>query len=100
MVSSWASSGGAFAANNSNSAGSHVAVADRFSGCERSPPELHSTPSVQARSGQRAIRSDMKASLFNLLSALSLLLCVATAVLWVRSYTGSDYIDRRRLTAV
>ena len=31
--------------------------------------------------------------LFNVLAGLSLLLCVATAVLWVRSYGHSDFIE-------
>src|SRR4051812_20890956 len=35
----------------------------------------------------------VKPRLFNVLAALSLLLCVATVVLWVRSYSGSDYVD-------
>jgi hypothetical protein len=35
----------------------------------------------------------MRRRLFALLSALSLLLCVATCVLWVRSYLGSDYVS-------
>ena len=32
----------------------------------------------------------MKVRLFNLLTALSLLLCVAVCVLWVRSYVPPD----------
>ena len=32
--------------------------------------------------------------LLNLLTALSLLLCVAACVLWVRSYFASDYVRR------
>jgi hypothetical protein len=35
--------------------------------------------------------------LFTVLSALSLLLCVAVVVLWVRSYSGSDYVSRGKL---
>lgn len=42
----------------------------------------------------------MKRRLLNLVSALSLLLCVAALVLWVRSYRVSDVIrrDSRRIT--
>jgi hypothetical protein len=38
----------------------------------------------------------MKRRLHNLLTALSLLLCVAVAALWVRSHTVSDYIMLNR----
>jgi len=34
------------------------------------------------------------------LCALSLLLCAATCVLWVRSYRGSDYVERRTVQPV
>jgi hypothetical protein len=34
--------------------------------------------------------------LFTLLSALSLLLFAATVVLWVRSYSRSDYVSGRK----
>ena len=37
--------------------------------------------------------------LLNLLTLLSLLLCVASIVLWVRSYPGSDYVSRGKLVA-
>jgi hypothetical protein len=39
--------------------------------------------------------------LFNILTALSLLLCVATVVMWVRSYQHEDWvlIDRRYITS-
>jgi len=36
----------------------------------------------------------MRRDLFNLLTLLSLLLCVAAAVLWVRSYAGGDQFQR------
>ena len=36
----------------------------------------------------------MTRRLLNLLTALSLLLCVATLALWVRSYFASDYVRR------
>jgi hypothetical protein len=39
----------------------------------------------------------VKRRLFTILSALSLLLFVAVCVLWVRSYSGSDYLSRWRL---
>ena len=39
----------------------------------------------------------MKRALFASLAGLSLLMCVASAALWVRSYSGSDYISRTRL---
>jgi hypothetical protein len=41
----------------------------------------------------------MRRRLLRLLSALSLLLCAATAVLWVRSYSGTDYVSRGKLLA-
>jgi hypothetical protein len=39
--------------------------------------------------------SAMLRRLFTVLSALSLLLCVATLVLWVRSYRGRDTLSYR-----
>ena len=36
----------------------------------------------------------MKRTLFTLASAVSLLLCLGTGVLWVRSYTTFDDLDR------
>ena len=39
----------------------------------------------------------MKRRLFAIVSAFSLLLFVAVVVLWVRSYSGSDYVSRGRL---
>jgi hypothetical protein len=41
----------------------------------------------------------VKRRLFAILSALSLLLFVAVVVLWVRSYSGSDYVSRGRLVS-
>jgi hypothetical protein len=40
----------------------------------------------------------MKHRLLNLLTALSLLLCVAVCVLWVRSYWRSQYVSYIRMT--
>ncbi|MDB5301075.1 MAG: hypothetical protein JWO87_2738 [Phycisphaerales bacterium] len=42
-------------------------------------------------------RKAMRRHLFNFISALSLLLCVATAVLWGRSYTRMDWVTIRRI---
>jgi hypothetical protein len=39
----------------------------------------------------------MNHRLLNLLTALSLLLCVAARALWVRSYGESNYVSRPRL---
>ena len=39
----------------------------------------------------------MRRALFATLAGLSLLMCVASAALWVRSYSGSDYVSRMRL---
>jgi hypothetical protein len=39
----------------------------------------------------------MKRILFTLVAALSLALCAATITLWIRSYSGSDYISRSKL---
>jgi len=36
----------------------------------------------------------MKCRLFNLLAGLSLLLCLATVTLWVRSYWTTDFVER------
>lgn len=36
----------------------------------------------------------MRRRLFTILAAVSLVLCVAAAVLWVRSYSGTDYLQR------
>jgi len=41
----------------------------------------------------------MRRRLFTFAAALSLLLCVAAIALWVRSYTGSDSVSRRWMTA-
>jgi hypothetical protein len=41
----------------------------------------------------------VKRHLLNLLSLLSLLLCLASLLLWMRSYTGSDYISRSRIVS-
>jgi hypothetical protein len=41
----------------------------------------------------------MKRRLLNLLTGLSLLLCVAAVVLWVRSYWTSDFVTHRRPAA-
>jgi hypothetical protein len=41
----------------------------------------------------------MRRRLFTLVSVLSLLLCVATCVLWARSYTGTDYLSRSQLVS-
>ena len=41
----------------------------------------------------------MKRRLLNLLTALSLLLCVAVVVLWVRSYGGTDRLERYQRTS-
>ena len=38
----------------------------------------------------------MKRRVLNLLTALSLLLCVAVCVLWVRSYRVADVFERSR----
>src|SRR5690242_6266147 len=38
----------------------------------------------------------MKRRIFNLLAALSLLLCAATVVVWVRSYWINDVVTRSR----
>src|SRR5262245_26215481 len=37
----------------------------------------------------------MKRRVFNILSAVSLVLALSFAVMWVRSYSGTDYILRR-----
>ena len=37
----------------------------------------------------------MKGCLFIVVAAASLLLCLTAAALWVRSYSGSDYVSRR-----
>ena len=39
-------------------------------------------------------RADMKRRLLNLLTALSLLLCVAVMAVWVRSYRVADVWER------
>src|SRR3954452_17077192 len=36
----------------------------------------------------------MRRKLFTIAAAVSLLMCLATAVLWVRSYWGTDYLQR------
>jgi hypothetical protein len=41
----------------------------------------------------------MTRSLLNLVTALSLLLCLAACALWARSYGGSDYVSRSRLVS-
>src|SRR5688500_10471672 len=41
----------------------------------------------------------MLRSLFNFLSLVSLLLCVATCMLWVRSYNGTDYVSRSQVVS-
>jgi hypothetical protein len=41
----------------------------------------------------------MRRGLYSFAAALSLLLCVATMGLWVRSYSGSDSVSRRWMTA-
>lgn len=38
--------------------------------------------------------------LLNALTVLALLLCIAAAVMWVRSYGGSDYVRRARRVAL
>jgi hypothetical protein len=40
----------------------------------------------------------MRRKLFNLAAAMSLVLCVATAVFWVRSYWGSDYVEFEKVS--
>jgi len=40
----------------------------------------------------------MRHALFAILAGLSLIMCVATCVLWARSYWGSDYLERRWLS--
>jgi hypothetical protein len=47
------------------------------------------------RDGGRRLYYSMKRRLLNLLTALSLLLCVAVVVLWVRSYLVADLITWR-----
>jgi hypothetical protein len=42
----------------------------------------------------------MRRRLLNLLTALSLLLCVAVAALWVRSYFVADWVMHKRFTAL
>jgi hypothetical protein len=49
-----------------------------------------------ARSAQAKERERLRRKLFTLLAAISLLLCVATAALWVRSVSVHDEIIRER----
>src|SRR5262245_49792119 len=49
--------------------------------------------------GRRDIMEIMKRRIVNLLTALSLMLCLTTLVLWARSYSVSDGFYRRWMTA-
>src|SRR4051812_6555711 len=44
----------------------------------------------RARDQRSEVRGQMKRKLFTLAAAVSLLLCLATVVLWVRSYREAD----------
>jgi hypothetical protein len=54
---------------------------------------------VKRRKYARGTIPLVKRRLFNLLAGLSLLLCVGTAVLWVRSYWRADAIEKQTATA-
>src|SRR5258706_978790 len=41
----------------------------------------------------------MRRILFHFLTLASLLICIGTIALWIRSYSGSDYISRRWMVA-
>jgi hypothetical protein len=53
------------------------------------------TDDLPFRSPRAGTIDPMVGRLFTLLSALSLLLCIGTSMLWVRSYWVADWVERR-----
>jgi hypothetical protein len=60
---------------------------------QHGPSPSFSKASLNVRAHSVGYHPPVRRSLFNLLSALSLLLCVSAAVLWVRSYVTYDWLQ-------